>query len=147
MQTGVLQVYFIVRESTAVEADMEMSQKRGIDVRAAFVYWLMTLSYMGLIFYLSSRNDIDIPKLTTNFDKILHAGAYMVMAFLLYLSINKSGIRNNIFTAAFLCAVLYGMTDEIHQYFVPGRDASVGDLIADAIGALIGCFGAHYLKW
>lgn len=125
---------------------MEMKQDRGIDIWAAAACWFMTLSYMGLIFYLSSRNDIALPELTTNFDKVLHAGAYMVMAFLLYLAMRKSGVRKYVFAAAFLCAVLYGITDEMHQYFVPGRDASLGDLAADAIGALIGCLGADYMK-
>lgn len=34
--------------------------------------------------------------------------------------------------------VLYGMSDEWHQTFVPGRTAAFDDLVADAIGALVG---------
>ena len=30
--------------------------------------------------------------------------------------------------------ILWGISDEIHQYFVPGRDSSVRDLLADAVG-------------
>jgi VanZ family protein len=33
---------------------------------------------------------------------------------------------------------LYGITDEIHQYYVPGRVASIGDIAADCIGAFLG---------
>jgi len=44
---------------------------------------------------------------------------------------------NLIFFGAFL-AFLYGLTDEIHQYFVLGRDASALDAMADGAGAMIG---------
>ena len=44
----------------------------------------------------------------------------------------------HVFSTAALLAVLYGLGDEVHQSFVPGRDASVGDVVADAAGALLG---------
>jgi VanZ family protein len=34
-------------------------------------------------------------------------------------------------------AIAYGVTDEIHQSFVPGRRADPADVLADALGALI----------
>jgi VanZ family protein len=40
--------------------------------------------------------------------------------------------------AALAISVGYGVTDEIHQMFVPGRTSDVGDLLADAAGASIG---------
>ena len=40
--------------------------------------------------------------------------------------------------AAVGLTVLYGLSDEIHQRFVPGRVADVRDLMADTIGALVG---------
>lgn len=39
---------------------------------------------------------------------------------------------------AFLISVAYGISDEFHQSFVPGRDASLMDVATDAIGAAIG---------
>jgi len=39
---------------------------------------------------------------------------------------------------AIAIAVSYGLTDEVHQMFVPGRSAEVADLIADAAGACAG---------
>ena len=38
---------------------------------------------------------------------------------------------------AVLLATLYGVTDEGHQWFVPGRTAEVADLVADAVGAAV----------
>jgi VanZ family protein len=91
-------------------------------------------------------NNIDLPGLPKGSDKVLHAGAYMVLAFLSYISMNKSGVKKYIFITAFLFAGIYGITDEFHQSFVPGRDSSTGDLIADFSGAFIGCLGANFSK-
>jgi len=41
------------------------------------------------------------------------------------------------FTAASL-SILYGISDEIHQYFVPFRYSSVMDVVADGLGASLG---------
>jgi VanZ family protein len=43
-----------------------------------------------------------------------------------------------VFVVAWAVAVLWGLLDEIHQAFVPGRVADARDLLADAIGALVG---------
>jgi len=37
-----------------------------------------------------------------------------------------------------LFTIIYGATDEIHQYFVPNRDSDVFDWLADVVGALVG---------
>lgn len=37
-----------------------------------------------------------------------------------------------------LLGVLYGVSDEWHQTLVPGRQASAGDVLADAIGVALG---------
>ena len=39
---------------------------------------------------------------------------------------------------AFTLAFLYAVTDEVHQYFVPGRGPSAKDVLIDSIGAMIG---------
>jgi len=44
-----------------------------------------------------------------------------------------------------LAVTLYGILDEIHQYFVPGRSADVYDALADASGALLGAWTMYYL--
>lgn len=116
-----------------------------INIKQAVVFWLITIGYMGLIFYLSSRS-FHLPKLPTNFDKIVHIGIYLPLAFLFYLSLNRSGIKRYVFAAAVLLTLLYGVSDEFHQSFVPGRDSSFGDALADFTGALLGSFAASFLK-
>jgi len=44
------------------------------------------------------------------------------------------------YLAAFFVAVAYGASDEFHQYFVPGRDCSGFDLLADTAGSAAGIF-------
>jgi VanZ family protein len=43
-------------------------------------------------------------------------------------------------------ATLYGLTDEWHQSFVPGRSAAVADALADMVGAIVGS-AAWLMLW
>ncbi|WP_339061391.1 VanZ family protein [Tepidibacillus marianensis] len=45
---------------------------------------------------------------------------------------------------AVLFSVLYGMTDEWHQAYVPGRTPDIHDLVNDFIGATVGAFVFFY---
>ena len=74
------------------------------------------------------------------FDKVLHALVYAVLGGLCCLAARRTwsfGRRGLVLVGAF-CALLYGMTDELHQLFVPGRSADVYDVVADGVGGLIG---------
>lgn len=107
------------------------------------IYWLFTTGYMGFIFYLSSRNWPMLSDLPQNFDKGLHAITYIPLSFLISIALSKSGIKRYVFILAFLISTLYGVSDELHQSFVPGRDASIYDLLADTIGAFLGSYFAN----
>jgi VanZ family protein len=63
-------------------------------------------------------------------DKAQHFTVYGGMAFMLWLGVGKRWAL-----AAFVAVVLVGITDEIVQYFTPGREADVWDIVADAAGA------------
>ena len=41
---------------------------------------------------------------------------------------------------SFTSSILYAISDEVHQYFVPGRFATLTDLIFDTLGIIIGLF-------
>lgn len=62
-------------------------------------------------------------------DKLYHAGNFGVLAALLYLATGRAWL-------AVLLASLYGVSDELHQAFVPGRSADPADWLADTAGAL-----------
>jgi VanZ family protein len=98
---------------------------------------------MGVIFYLSHQPTLPIPLRFPYQDKVMHFGAYFILASLLAHAIYP-GSHKRRFALALLIASLYGVSDEIHQIFVPGRDASIFDWLADSIGAWVGAF--LYLK-
>ena len=107
-----------------------------------FLSWLGTLGYMGLIFYLSSLPTIEQIPAIPHIDKALHLGAYGFMAALWVESLLRSGVNNSkklVLTALFICS-LYGISDEFHQSFVPGREVSVFDWIADTVGGGLGAW-------
>lgn len=121
-------------------------------------YLLLALAWAALIWYLSDQPGLDIPPAFPMQDKLLHLIAYGVLGFLVMGTrrlpfngvLKKSPARVfqhgvNTFptltywTVCVLC-ILYGILDEVHQSFVPGRDASVYDVYADVTGALLGAW-------
>lgn len=54
-------------------------------------------------------------------------------------SLKNSGFKNYVFMG-WILASLYGITDEIHQSFIPMRDASFWDFMTDSIGSLAGVY-------
>lgn len=105
--------------------------------------WTVTAGYAGVIFYLSSQTWTGV-KLFNNADKLIHIVEYAALGFLCVWSLRTTSLRNRriIIYVAATAAAFYGATDEFHQYFVPGREASVVDLFLDAVGAFIGAYVA-----
>ena len=124
----------------------QMEKDRKNSIRTAVICWFFTVGYMGFIFFISAQHGFNLPRLPVHFDKIVHMCIYVPLAFLFVISLKKSGVRKYVLIVAFLSAAMYGVTDEVHQLFVVGRDASVGDTIADLAGALIGSLSASFLK-
>jgi VanZ family protein len=85
------------------------------------------------IFLASSRSQIAEPDIN-HIDKVAHFAVYGLLATLLC-RLGRRGWR----TAgwALLAASLYGITDEWHQSFTPGRSVEVADWLADTTGAAL----------
>ena len=112
--------------------------------RQTLLYRLPWIGFCILIFWLSSApSPLDNVQLFPHEDKVMHFLAYGVMAALTIRSMAAERLSWSPRTLA-LFAVLfttaYGLSDEIHQSFVPGRDASVLDLAADFAGACAGAW-------
>ena len=93
--------------------------------------FLPALLWMALIFFLSAQPKLPGPPdplLDLLLKKTAHLLAYAVLALLW----RRAGMRP---TVAWLLAALYGVSDELHQAFVPGRHARVLDVGIDALGA------------
>jgi VanZ family protein len=97
------------------------------------------VAWAAFIFTLSSIPRLPSPPSAIT-DKHLHLGTYAVLAALLVRALARgtwTGVSMRVAIAAFVAATLYGVSDELHQRFVPGRDVSAGDLLADAAGAAL----------
>ena len=101
--------------------------------------WGPAWATMVLIFVLSSMSGLGpIPGGVD--DGVAHALQYAVLAALLLRGLAGArwrGVKVRAAALAVLLATLYGVTDEAHQWFVPGRTAEVTDLVADALGAAV----------
>ena len=106
--------------------------------------WGPVAACMGAIFYLSAQPDVALP--TGVNDKTAHYLAYMTLGLLVVRAL-AHGLPARMTAAVGATAlgitVGYGASDEWHQSFVPGRSSELGDLLADALGAL----GAVILCW
>ena len=111
--------------------------------RHGFVFdQLPVVLWALIIFIASSIPNVTLPDLKfVPSDKAVHLLIYLIFCALLH--------RALIFQDRFpilarwsliwciLLTIVYGASDEFHQSFVPNRDASVYDLMADALGALL----------
>jgi len=82
-------------------------------------------------------------------DKVNHLSAYFILAILLFLTLlfqqKISLAKKRVAAYALIICSLYGMLDEVHQIFIPGRSAELLDFVADACGALLGVLLMNYL--
>ncbi len=117
-----------------------MIKPEGKNKRTAIICWFFVICYMGIIFYFSSLKGTALPELPQGFDKILHTGIYAVLAFLIFLSLKANGVRRYVFLLSIVITTIYGISDEFHQLYVPGREASISDILADFIGASSGSY-------
>lgn len=103
--------------------------------------FLPVIGIMALLFFLSSLpgNTLVMPKILS-FDKLLHAFAYGVLAAAALFAVPVELRRRKprlIFLLTILFCLLYGISDEVHQIFVPFRSPSCLDILADTVGAAI----------
>jgi len=97
------------------------------------------LAAMAAIFVASNTPNLgDLPGGMS--DKTAHVLAYAGLTLLVLRATSGmrwSGVTARSALTAWLVAVGYGVSDEVHQRFVPGRTAALDDLAADAIGAAL----------
>lgn len=69
--------------------------------------------------------------------KSAHFIAYMILGIILILLLQLSNINKKPQLALALC-VAYAISDEFHQFFVPGRSSQLRDVLIDSLGSLTG---------
>ncbi len=96
---------------------------------------------MAALFFQSSISQIPIPDIGIDwFDKILHFVVFGILGFLMARSLKYANFKqlnsNFVIWSIIICSI-YGAMDEIHQLYVPGRFATVGDWVADVLGIIV----------
>jgi hypothetical protein len=99
------------------------------------------LAWAATIFVLSSFPGSAYPATDlVNADKLVHVAIYGLLA-----ALGARGLlrgwgmgSGRVLAVAAAASTLYGLTDELHQWFVPGRNADWRDVVADGVGALLG---------
>jgi len=109
-------------------------------VRAVLL--LAAVAWAILIFYLSSQPGIDAPMLFPGQDKLFHLVVFGILGFFVMGSLPAApdGYRQRQLWWVALAVMLYGVSDEFHQHFVPGRSVEFFDVVADALGGLLGAW-------
>lgn len=105
-----------------------------------FKYGAPVLAYAGLIFLLSSVTKFpDVVPSFFGFDKLAHFSEYYLFGCLIcrWLLAERSRFANHhAVLLTILIGTFYGIGDEWHQSFVPGRDASLWDGLIDALAVV-----------
>jgi VanZ family protein len=118
-----------------------------------FWYWVPVALYAGVIFYLSAQShpEEQLPSflLKDVSDKVLHAVEYGILGLLCYRAFRWAAgpaVARQAIVLAIVTASVYGITDEVHQFFVPFRESSWLDWLADTIGAAIGAISWRFIR-
>ena len=105
--------------------------------RAALTLWGPFVAALAVVFWLSSLSHV--PGAQHFWDKLLHTVGYAVLGVLALRAFHGGfgRLRPEATLYAAMAVILWGISDEIHQSFVPGRDASPWDVLADVVGFVI----------
>jgi VanZ family protein len=102
------------------------------------LYWFPASAWVGIIFFLSGRTGNELHRAVpfiTDFNRG-HILAYFILAVFVYFAFYKTVRSAHISWWTLGICLLYGISDEIHQAFVPTRYPDTGDIIRDMLGAL-----------
>ena len=102
------------------------------------IQWII---FSALIFYFSSMPKVEfIPESLLSRDKLLHFIGFFFYGISTQLFINtifqnKKQATKNIFVL--IIGIIYPLSDEIHQSYVPGRDSDIYDFLTDLVGIIL----------
>jgi VanZ family protein len=105
-----------------------------------FYHWLPALSWMALIFVLSSLPGSelsDFGSIDFFVKKGAHVTEYAILYFLLFRALQPIMIPRKALIFSAIIAVVYAISDEYHQTFVPLRDGRMRDVMIDSLGIFL----------
>ena len=134
--------------------------------------WILVILWMVFIFSMSSKvreesndlsqnvtrvsikiiervtpiTDIDIDEFNYIIRKSAHLISYMILAILMTQALRISKVKGyRLYIISLILCIIYAISDEIHQSFVPGRGPQLLDVIIDTSGASIGIIGNYFM--
>lgn len=100
------------------------------------ISWTITIIIAAIIFYLSSLTFPPGTGTTNIVSIIYHFVVFFFFA--LFLSISTArGKKTSLIPLAIIISILYGISDEVHQLFIPGRSFAVSDMLLNTSGILL----------
>ncbi len=117
-------------------------------LRIFLLYWLPPIVYCTAIYLQSSYPGPERMPDVRFLDKLLHFGAYALLGVLFFRAYETLPIKDRpqlLIGISIATTTLYGISDEIHQYFVPFRHADILDGVANTIGSICGVYA--YYRW
>ena len=100
---------------------------------------------MAIVYYLRLFFDADYDTLNFIVRKTAHILVFFFLSFCVTNTVKYIVFSNRVFLISWGISSAYGMLDEIHQYFVPGRVCALSDMLINAFGALLGTAFAYML--
>lgn len=124
------------------------ARRRSGFARQPWLRWGAAALWMGVIYYFSDQSSFALldnvwqPSLLSI---SAHFAEYAILAALLWYALRSTpALAGRAAPLAFALAVLYAISDEFHQSFVPGRYPDVRDVLVDAAGALVAVSLLHW---
>ncbi len=114
-------------------------------LRQKIGYWLPTVIWAIVIFSFSSGSTPTTSQIYWQdfiIKKSAHVFVYSILSLLVYRSLKHTTHfpRPYLLLFALALTVLYAISDEFHQSFIPGRDARFRDIMIDTIGSALALF-------
>jgi len=127
-------------ESVAEKMNDEKSLVLRLSTVSTFlIYWIPPFACGTFIFYFSSLPGTACPSPFSHADKVFHLGEYGIFAYFLARALAYHHLQKEaLFLTVCSICLIYGVSDELHQYFVPERCPSFMDLAADGLGSSLG---------
>ena len=107
-------------------------------------FWLPVVLWAAVIFTFSTwptKKSSEFYLWDFIVKKTAHVVEYGIFTILIYRALKASGV-NKLEAAVYavILAIMYGMSDEFHQSFTPGREPKVRDVVIDSFGSMISMY-------
>ncbi|MFH1290450.1 MAG: VanZ family protein [Nanoarchaeota archaeon] len=97
------------------------------------VSWVVTIVIGVVMFYISSLTFVTSGSGASIKTIVYHLAAFFFLTFFLLISL-VGGKKKRLFVLGIVLAIVYGISDELHQFFVPGRCMSLFDIFLNSVG-------------